>query len=159
MRANLFQRGEKMIAYPMHQTSAGIYMGGDPYLLIEDHSPVAIGAAVRSALAAYRAGIRTPLRHEYPLMPVSPLQKAMSGYRGARLVEIEKKEDFVFVPQLNAGGKGANCGYHELAHKKIVLPAGADDVALGEACLKALEQCEETPIQAAQPTRGKAPRG
>jgi hypothetical protein len=51
-------------------------------------------------------------------------------YRGARLVDVEKKDEFTLVPQLNGGGKGANRGYHELADKKIVLPASADD-ALG----------------------------
>lgn len=135
----------------MHQTSAGFYRGGEPYLLIEDHSPLAIGASVRSALGSYRTGIRTPLRHEYSSLPVPPLQKEVSSYRGARLVDIENKGEFILVPQLNGGGKGANRGYHDLAEKKIVLPVDADDAALGEACLKALELCEEVPNQSSQP--------
>lgn len=131
-----------MIVHPTNQTTAGFYLDSEPYLLIEDQSPAGIGAALRSALAAFRTGIHPPLRHEYPLRPVSPLQKRMAGYRGARLVSIEQKEGFAFVPHLNGGGKGPNRGYHGIPEKKILAPASADDTALGDACLRALALCE-----------------
>jgi hypothetical protein len=142
MRAHLFQREKKMITHPMSQTTAGFYMSSEPYLFIEDQSALGIGAAVRSALAAFRTGIHTPLRDDYSAIPASPLQKQMAGYRGARVVVIEKKEKFAFVPHSNGGGTGKNRGYHELIEKKIVLPSDADDAALGDACLRALELCE-----------------
>jgi hypothetical protein len=145
-----------MITHPMSQTTAGFHLSSEPYLLIEDQSPAAIGAAVRSALAAYRTDVRTPLRHEYPVLPVSALQKEMSRHRGARLIDIEKKEAFAVVPHMNGGGMGPNRGYHELADKKIVLPLIADDAALGQACLNALDLCEEVPNQSPEPT---APSG
>lgn len=132
MRAHLFQLGKKMVAHPTNQTTAGFYVDSQPYLLIEDQTPVGVGSAVRSALAAFQADIPTLSRQgQRTIRP-----------RGARLVRIEKKEAFAFVPQLDGGAKGENRGYHALAEKKITLPAAADDAALGAACLKALELCE-----------------
>jgi len=131
-----------LIAHPTNQTAAGFYVNSEPYLLIENHSPACIGGAVRSALAAFKTGIPAPLRRESPSQPVSSLQKQIASHQGARLVSIEQKEEFTFVPHLNGGGKGANRGYHEIVGKKIFAPASADDTALGDACLRALALCE-----------------
>ena len=145
--AAVYRRRDKLILHPDGRTTAGVFIGIDPFIVLPSSSSASvIGATLRNVLAGSKEGLRHPQPHEWdavaaPLYATAGVKSWGAFARGAVLANVEGHEDVIRVlPQEN---RGARDGFQPLGLPVIEVPAAATDHELGEAVLKALDLAQQ----------------
>ena len=145
--AAVYRRSNKLILHPDGKTTAGVFIGIEPFIVLPASSGAAtVGAALRSALAASRQGLRHPQPQEWdavasPLYAAAGVKSWGNFVRGTDLANVEYVDDVIrFLPQEN---RGARDGFQPMGLPVIEVPATATDDEIGSAVFNALDVAKQ----------------
>ncbi len=146
-RASLYQRGERILTYPEHQTVAGFYISGEPYEAVADLDPQSVGEAVLRALEDSRTGVAELAPDEWGALARRRLEAAgarseSAFMRGAKLVSIERRAELLqIIPHKNGGASGNERGFLALEECASTVSVCSREASVGAACVEALSKC------------------
>ena len=145
--AAVYRRRDKLILHPDGKTTAGVFIGIEPFVVLPASSDfLVIGATLRNVLAASRERLKHPQPHEWdavaaPLYAAAGVKSWGTFVRGAVLTHVEGTHDGLrLLPQENRGGRD---GFQPFGLPVIEIPATATDEEIGNAVIKALDLAEQ----------------
>jgi hypothetical protein len=139
--AAVYDRRGKLIVHPDGKTTAGVLIAIEPFVVLENTQPAAIGAALRMALEKSKVGLRHPQLDEWdavaaPLYAAAGVKTWGVFVKGTELVNVEADDAVIrLLPQENCGARD---GFQPRGLPAVELASDTSDQEIGSAVLKAL---------------------
>ena len=139
--ATVYQRRDKFIVCPNGKTTAGVWIGIEPIVVLHTSEHEPLGCAVRRALHASRSNLRHPELEEWdsiaaPLYALVDVKTWGAFARGAELVSVEADHATIrLLPQEN---RGARDGFQPIGLPTFEVAEAVSDEELGLAVMEAM---------------------
>lgn len=140
-----FRLRDRYFIHPNKRTTAGLEIAQPDFqCLALDATPESIGHAILAALAQSQGVIPHPTIWSglaKPRLAAAGVRSERDFIAGTRLVAIKRCECLSFEPTRNGGSSGDGRGFSPMLGEHFSLPIDASPLAIGEAFLKAIEEC------------------
>lgn len=142
-RAGLLERKGTVFVYSEHRTTAGLHIQQDDAIAVSAADAESIGAALNSALAAYREDVPhpdfrnfKPLEAHKRLLELAGVRSLRTFYAKAKMVSVAAADDGVRLTPWRAGEKTSE--YFPIDGKDRRVALAATHREIGEAVIAAL---------------------
>lgn len=137
---------DRWLVHPELKSVSGIFVASEPYQsLPNDADPIALGNAVRSALALAQRTIPNPPDWKalsVPRLAAAEVKSEAALQRQSQLIRITAEAaKIVLTPTRNGGASGSDKGFHHLEAATMAVASNCTDRELGETLRDALSKC------------------